>query len=83
VSDISNDEDKSDQRRQKQNSTDVSATNLKPNNQDEKTENSLVGVMTNLVITDLEVIKNPTGQLLILRQVAAPTHYCGYASQAD
>ena len=65
-------EDKSDRRRQKQNSTDVSATNHKPNNQDEKTENSLVGVMTNLVTTDLEVIKNPAGQLLILRQSNVP-----------
>ena len=71
-SDISNDEDKSDRRRQKQNSTDVSATNPKPNNQDEKTENSLVGVMTNLVTTDLEVIKYPSGQLLVLRQSNMP-----------
>lgn len=71
-SDISNDEDKSDRRRQKQNSTDVSATNHKPNNQDEKTENSLVGVMMNLMTTDLEVVKNPAGQLLVLHQSNVP-----------
>ena len=71
-SDISNDEDKSDRRRQKQNSTDVSTTNHKPNNQDEKTENSLVGVMMNLMTTDLEVVKNPVGQLLVLHQSNVP-----------
>jgi hypothetical protein len=66
-SDTVNNDDESHPKTKKQDSKDAPVAATKLSAEDKKPEKSLIGTMTNLVTTDLEIIKMPTGHLLIIR----------------
>jgi len=65
--DTVNDSDKSHQNNNKKDSTDASVDATHSSAKDKQPEKSLVGTMTNLVTTDLDIIKIPAGHILLFR----------------
>jgi hypothetical protein len=66
-SDTVNKDDESHLKMKKQDSKDAPVAATKLSAEDKKPEKSLIGTMTNLVTTDLEIIKMPAGHFLIIR----------------
>ncbi|KIM77159.1 hypothetical protein PILCRDRAFT_12326 [Piloderma croceum F 1598] len=65
-SDTVNNDDESHPKTKKQDSKDAPVAATKLSAEDKKPERSLIGTMTNLVTTDLEIIKMPAGHFLII-----------------
>jgi len=68
-SETTNDNSSTDQKGKNQETTEALATVTQPiSTQRTESEPSLSGTMTNLVTTDLQILKMPAGQMIFLRQ---------------